>query len=130
MDAGKVLGRGIAFPPSLGPDGRWAWSAGALNVRQSIQVILLTNLQERLMLPQFGGGLNPFLFEPNTVTTRHQIADRITKALAAWEPRLHVQSVVVDPDPDDPQAAIATITYTLVATRSQERVSVSITVAG
>jgi phage baseplate assembly protein W len=127
---GQRLGRGIAFPPSLGADKRWAWSEGEANVRQSVRVILMTNLQERLMLPQFGGGLAPFLFEPNTVTTRHQIADRIAKALAAWEPRLRVESVVVDQDPDDPQAAIGTVTYTLVATQSRERVSLSVTLAG
>ena len=124
------LGRGIAFPPGLGADKRWAWSEGETNIRQSVRVILLTNLRERLMLPQFGGGLAPFLFEPNTVTTRHQIADRITKALAAWEPRLRVESVVVDEDPDDPRSAIATVTYTLVATQQRERVSLSVTVAG
>ncbi len=127
---GDFLGRGIAFPPKLGPDKRWAWSEGETNIRQCVRVILTTNLQERVMLPQFGGGLAPFLFEPNTVTTRHQIADRISKALGAWEPRLHVESVVVDQDPDDPQAAIATVTYTLVATQQRERVSLSVTLAG
>jgi phage baseplate assembly protein W len=130
MNAGAVLGRGIAFPPGLGPDGRWAWSEGEANVRQSVRIILLTNLQERLMLPNFGGDLSPFLFEPNSVATRHQIGDRITRALNAWEPRLHVESVVVSEDPDDPQAAVATVTYTLVATQAQERVSLSLTLAG
>jgi uncharacterized protein len=130
MNAGDVLGRGIAFPPGLGPDGRWAWSEGEANVRQSVRIILLTNLQERLMLPNFGGDLSPFLFEPNSVATRHQIGDRITRALNAWEPRLHVESVVVSEDPDDPQAAVATVTYTLVATQAQERVSLSLTLAG
>lgn len=130
MNSGAVLGRGIAFPPKLGSDGRWAWSEGETNVRQSVQAILLTNLQERVMLPQFGGDLSPFLFEPNSVATRHQIGDRITRALAAWEPRLHVESVIVSEDPEDPQAAIATVTYTLVATQSQERVSLSVSVAG
>jgi phage baseplate assembly protein W len=130
VDAGSVLGRGIAFPPNLGPDGRWAWSVGEANVRQCVQIVLLTNLQERLMLPQFGGDLSPFLFEPNTVATRHQIGDRITKALAAWEPRLHVESVVVNEDPNDPQASVATVIYTLVATQTRERVSLSVTVAG
>ena len=130
MANGTVLGRGIAFPPSLGPDGRWAWSEGEANIRQSVRVILLTNLQERLLLPNFGGSLSQFLFEPNTVATRHLIGDRITRALNAWEPRIHVESVLVTEDPDDPQAATATVTYTLVATQRQERVSLSVTVAG
>jgi phage baseplate assembly protein W len=130
MDSGQLYGRGISFPPRVGPDGRVAWSAGEGNVRESIQVILLTELRERLRLPDFGGGLGLFLFEPNTVTTRHLIKDRITKALAQWEPRLSVEAVSVEPDPDDAQAAIATIIYKLVATQTRERVSLNVTLGG
>ncbi len=99
------------------------------NIRENIRVILLTNRLERLRLPEFGGSLQQFLFEPNNVATRSLIQDRITKALARWEPRITVESVKVDPDSDDPEAAIATITYKLVATRARERVSLSVTLA-
>jgi phage baseplate assembly protein W len=130
MDTGRLFGRGIAFPPRVGGDGRVAWSEGELNVREAIRIILLTEQRERLMLPEFGGGLGPFLFEPNTVTTRHLIKDRIQKALAAWEPRIQVEAVSVEADPADPQGAVATITYKLIATQSRERVSLNVTLAG
>jgi len=130
MDAGKVFGRGISFPPRVGPDGRVAWSAGEQNIREAIRVILLTEERERINLPTFGGRLEQFLFEPNTVMTRHLIQERITKALARWEPRLRVEAVEVTPDPADPQAAIATITYQLVATQARERVSLSLSLNG
>src|SRR6266446_1343006 len=126
MDAGRIFGRGISFPPRVGPEGRVVWSAGEDNVREAIRIILLTEQRERLNLPQFGGGLGQLLFEPNTVTTRHLIQDRISKALADWEPRIRVESVEVTADPADPQAAIATITYQLVATGSIERVSMAV----
>jgi phage baseplate assembly protein W len=129
MDADRLFGRGMSFPPRVGADGRIVWSAGEANVRESVHVILLTEQRERLRLPEFGGGLGRFLFEPNTVTTRHLIEDRITKALAAWEPRIRVESVAVEPDGTDPQAALATITYELVATQARERVSVSVALA-
>ena len=130
MDTGRLFGRGMAFPPRVGSDGRVAWSEGELNVREAIRIILMTEQRERLMLPEFGGGLGPFLFEPNTVTTRHLIKDRIRKALARWEPRIQVESVSVEPDPADAQGALATITYKLVATQSRERVSLNVTLAG
>ncbi len=130
IDAGKLFGRGIGFPPRIGPDGRLAWSEGEANVRESIRIILMTELNERVRLPGFGGSLGLYLFEPNTVTTRHLISDRIVKALEQWEPRMLVQSVDVDPDPSDSQAAIATIIYKLVATQSRERVSLNVTLAG
>lgn len=127
LDSGQLFGRGISFPPRVGPDGRVAWSEGEVNVREAIRVILLTEQQERLRLPDFGGGLNRFLFEPNTVTTRHLIQDRIERELAQWEPRVQVESVTVDLDENDMQAAVATITYKLVATRVRERVSLNVT---
>ena len=128
-DAGKVLGRGMAFPPHIGPDGRLAWSEGEQNVREAIHIILMTEFNERLRLPEFGGNLGPFLFEPNTVNTRHLLQENLTRALQQWEPRIIVQSVEVDADPSDAQAAIATITYQLVATQVRERVSLGITFA-
>jgi uncharacterized protein len=130
MDGGRLFGRGISFPPRVGADGRVAWSEGEVNVREAIRVILMTEPRERLRLPEFGGGLGPFLFEPNTVTTRQLIQDRITKALAEWEPRIRVESIEVAPDATDPQAAIATITYRLVATQVRERTSVTVALAG
>ena len=130
MSSATLFGRGIAFPPRVGADGRVAWSAGEENVRESIRIILLTDERERLRLAEFGGGLTRFLFEPNTATTRQLIRDRIQRALKEWEPRVRVESVSVDPDPKDRDAAIATITYRLVATRALERVSLNVALTG
>jgi len=123
---GRLLGRGMSFPPRVGADGRIVWSEGEQNIRESIQVVLKTELEERLRLPEFGAGLGRFLFEPNTTATRHVLQDRITRALDAWEPRITVEEVEVDEDPDDPEAAVATVEYRLVATQARERVTLSI----
>lgn len=129
-DPGALLGRGIAFPPRVGPDGRVAWSAGEDNVRDAIRVIVSTDRNERLRTPDFGAGLGRFLFEPNTVATRAEIAERIERALGAWEPRIAVEAIEVEEDPDDPEAAVATIRYRLVATQAAERLALAVTVAG
>ena len=125
-NAGTIFGRGISFPPRIGADGRVVWSEGETNVRESIRVILMTEQPERLRAPSFGGSLGRFLFEPNTVATRRLIQDRITKELTQWEPRIQVQAVDVQADADDPQAAVATITYKLIATQAIERVNVNV----
>ena len=129
MDRGRILGRGISFPPRVGADGRIAWSEGEENIRDAIRIILGTERNERLRLPDFGAGLKRYLFEPNTVATRHQLHERILRALAAWEPRIAVDSVDVDEDPDDPEAAIATIAYKLVATQVTDRITVAVALA-
>ncbi len=111
-----LLGRGISFPPRIGADGRIALSAGAENVAESIRVILSTERRERLMLPQFGGGLQPYLFQPNIASTHTLIEDRIRQALGRWEPRIAVESVKVAASAEEPTEAIATIRYRLTAT--------------
>jgi uncharacterized protein len=129
MDAAGLFGQGIAFPPRL-VEGRLAWSAGETNVREAIRIILMTEQRERTRLPEFGGTLGKFLFEPNTVATRRKIQDQIAVALRRWEPRIAVESIEVEPDPvDERQTAIATITYRLVATQGRERVSLKVTLS-
>jgi phage baseplate assembly protein W len=130
VEAGEVFGRGIGFPPRVGPDGRVAWSEGEDNVREGIEIVLKTEPGERLQLPDFGGGLASQLFEPNTTATRQQLADRIARALAAWEPRVAVESIQVDPDPTDPSAATATVAYRLVATQAPDRLRLSLFLGG
>jgi len=130
VSAGEVLGRGISFPPRLGTDGRVSWSEGETNIRESVRVVLMTAPGERLRRATFGAGLDTFLFEPNTTMTRRQLEDRITRALTTWEPRISLESVDVDEDPADPSAAIATVTFRIVATQNLERVSASISLAG
>ena len=84
MDVGRIFGRGISFPPRVGADGRVAWSEGEANVRESIRVILMTEQRERVALPDFGGSLGRFLFEPNMVETHHAIQSG-SSALREWE---------------------------------------------
>jgi phage baseplate assembly protein W len=125
-DPGRVLGRGIAFPPRLGPDGRLALSEGEQNVREAIEVVLRTEPGERPRRPGFGGGVERLLFEPNAPLTHRETEQRIAEALGSWEPRIAVSEVEVEPDTLDPEAATATIAFKLIATQ----VRASITVAG
>ena len=50
IDAGTLFGRGIAFPPRIGPDGRLMWSAGPQNIREGIRIALL---QAATLTPEF-----------------------------------------------------------------------------
>jgi len=128
--AAQVFGQSMAFPPQVGKDGRIQWSSGPANIRESIEIILKTELQERIYLPDFGGGLRTYLFEPNTVTTRSQIEDRISESITRWEPRASLISVEVEQDPDDETTAIATVQYRLVATQTSAIISFRVGVGG
>lgn len=124
MDAGRLFGRGISFPPRVGEDGRVAWSEASDNIREGMRVVLATQLGERMMLPQFGTDLRERLFEPNTVATRRLIQERIGSALQRWEPRVAVQSISVEQDPADETAAIATVEYRQKANQIAGQLSV------
>ena len=129
MNAATLLGRGIAFPPRLGPDGRLRWSEGSENVREALEVILLTELRERVMLGEFGAGLRSFLFEPNIATTHGLIEERVRRALTRWEPRVKLDRLTVAADPTDPQAAVLTIAYRLVATGETDQLALTVQLA-
>lgn len=122
----SIFGKSLSFPPRVGADGRFVWSSGEDNIRESIAVILRTEPGERVGLADFGAGLARFLFEPNTVATHTRMQDAIRRALDRWERRIQVEAIDVAAHPADPETAVATITYRLVATAALERISLSI----
>src|SRR6267142_605015 len=97
-----------AAPPLIGwpllplPDdnGQLQYPTLADSVRQQIQVILRTKPGEQLMRPEFGGGLENLLHEPNTLATRVRIRDLVAESLERWERRIIVDRVEVTEVPD------------------------------
>ena len=71
------FGKSLAFPPRVGSDGRMRWSEGETNIRESIRIVLSTDKEERIALPDFGAGLMRFLFEPNNTATHARISHAI-----------------------------------------------------
>jgi len=130
MPRTNLFGQGLSFPPRVGPDGRLAWSVGEENVRESLRLILLTEPGERLMREAFGCGLRRFLFEPNTLATRQLIRERILRAIERWEPRVRLDDVLVEANPDDERMIDIRITYRLIATRVIERLTLTLQLEG
>src|SRR6185436_15016600 len=88
------LGVGWAYPVCVAA-GRTAVAVFEEDIRQAIRIILGTNPGERVMRPDFGAGLNRFVFEPITTTTMSLIQTCVQEALTAWEPRIIVEEVTV-----------------------------------
>lgn len=130
MNEGKLLyGQSLGFPPRVGPNGRLVWSSGEENVRESICIILRTRPGERILLPDFGCGLDQYLFEPNSIATLRLIQEEVKRSLARWEPRIKLDDVRVAVNPTDPRAVDITIMYTLIATQRREQVNLSVNAA-
>lgn len=109
--SGEGLGRGPRFP--LRPDvrGRMPYCDGADMIQQSILLILMTRPGERPLRPRFGCGLDRYLMQPNTVTTRALIQHDIERALTTWEPRIQLTEVRVEAG-EDPTLVVLDISYT------------------
>ena len=111
MPSPSPLGRGWAFPVVPDPVTReLPLVDGPENVRQSIQILLETEPGERVMRPAFGCGLRRHLMAPNTTATRTLLRREVERALAAYEPRIRVQEVRVDPG-EDPSLVLIQIAY-------------------
>ena len=126
MDSADLYGRGIGFPPRVTSNGQLVWSSGELNVRESIAIILRTRPGERLLRPDFGCGLDRYLYEPNNVATLRLIQEEIKQAITRWEPRVALDDIQVATNAQEDRAVDITIVYTLIATRQRERIGLTL----
>jgi len=113
------LGIGLAFPVCLEADGTLSLAVYEDDIRQSIRIILGTNPGERVMRPDFGAGLNAFLFEPISFTTMQRVKQRVQEALIDWEPRIEVEKVTVSNDRSEPGKLLIDIEYRIRATNTR-----------
>lgn len=90
-----ILGRGWSWPVGLDAMGEVRLQAGPEKVKESIRLILGTRRGERAMRPDFGAGLEDFLFESISTTTSALVRHRVETALVQWEPRIDVNEVAV-----------------------------------
>ncbi len=119
--------------PLLGlPDseGRLRYPSQEESVRQSIKIILQTRPGERLMRPRFGGGLERYLSEPNTLTTRRQIRDLITESLERWEQRILLDRVDVWEVEARPDTVRVEIVYRLRRTNQAQQMGITLELEG
>jgi Bacteriophage baseplate protein W len=120
----------IGWPLLPVPDanGRLSYPNIEQSVRQSIQVMLRTRPGEQLMRPGFGAGLQNFLNEPNTLTTRRRIRDAVAAALDRWEPRILVHRLDILEVPDFPSRLRVEIAYRIRRTGAPQHLGLTMDV--
>lgn len=116
--AKEFLGVGWAFPVNTNRAGEIELVAFEEDIRQAIHIILETAQGERVMRPDFGSGLHELLFEPVNTTTMALVRHRVEQALIAWEPRIEVQEVRVEPDASAPGKLFVNIHYLVQSTNT------------
>ena len=100
-----MIGIGPKFPLSLDSvDGAYLLIKELKEeVKQNFKNLLLTIPGERVMDPEFGIGLERFLFENNTIELRSAIDTRIKQQVKKYIPFVQVRNLIVSPE-DGPMA--------------------------
>ena len=117
MDS-PFLGNGWTFPILPDASGKLAYVAGDDNVEQSLALLLMTQLNERVMRPTFGCAAPSYIFAPGSVQFLNLLQETVSDALTLWEPRVDVLGVVAEADPDDPSQVTVSVSCRVRATNS------------
>ena len=91
------LGSGWSFPITFsGGSNTVKMTKYEANINETIDIILKTNLGERLMDDEFGSGLQRFFFRSMDETLKSEIRETVKSSLLTNEPRITVQNVIVE----------------------------------
>jgi phage baseplate assembly protein W len=110
-----IIGQGWKFPVKINSKGGLDYSSGPDRIQDAIWIVLSTSLGERLMRPDFGAGVNDYVFEPNSTVVQTQLMAVVREALVKWEPRIELIGVRAETG-DQPSLVLVSIDYRLRTT--------------
>ena len=64
-------------------------------IKQNLKMLLLTIPGERMMDPNFGVGIQKFLFENDTINLRSRLSERISKQVRRYMPFLKIKDTIL-----------------------------------
>jgi phage baseplate assembly protein W len=117
-DPADFIGRGVSFPLRVDQSGAIAMTSGPSDIDSSLRMILTTAPGERVMRPAFGCRIWELLFEPINANTLGLMSEAVREAVGRWEPRVTVEDVRLDPEPDK-GAVVIRIDYLVRATNDR-----------
>jgi phage baseplate assembly protein W len=113
------LGKGWKFPVMTGLDLRIQTSSYEENIRESIMIILGTKKGERVMRPDFGCGINNFVFESINSLVLGQIKSSIVEALTRYEPRIELIDIAISDKGMNNGILDINISYIVISTNNR-----------
>ena len=107
----SFLGRGWAFPIQPDGTGSLRFAEGQPHVEQSLKVLLLTSLGERVMRPDLGCHAPRLVFAPGSVQHLRLLETSVREAVRDWEPRVELEDVQAEVSQDSENSVIVHIAY-------------------
>lgn len=93
MKHANFLGRGWRFPIMPDNTGALSYSSGAEHIEQSLKLVLMTALGERVMRPGFGCQAPNLVFAPGSIQYLRLLETSVRNAVRDWEPRVELEFV-------------------------------------
>ncbi len=114
------LGRGWSFPPNFtrAPVGVAMLEEDA-DVASSLEILLNTTPGERVLQPLYGCNLSELVFETLDTRMKTLMADKVESAILYYEPRVKLESVVLDDSLKLEGVVLIRVVYTVKSTNSR-----------
>jgi phage baseplate assembly protein W len=116
------LGVGWKFPILPDASGSLGYVEGEANVAQSLHILLMTKLGERVMRADFGTEAPRLVFAPGSPQYLRLLEKTISDAVINWEPRVDVTEVDAEADPLNPYQITVSISYTVRQTNTSTNI--------
>jgi hypothetical protein len=113
------LGVGWKYPVTTDGNGKIAISRYEEDIKEAILIILLTAKGERLMRPDFGCGVNDYVFSSINSLNISRIENEVREALTLFEPRIEVLDIKTDTKEENNGKLMIEITYKVRATNTR-----------
>lgn len=117
--ASDFVGKGWRFPILPDPAGGLAYVEGDENVEQSLKILLLTALGQRVMRFDFGSKAPSLVFAPGSVQYLGVLETTVRDAVRDWEPRIDLEEVRGETDLDDETRVTVHIGYRVRKTNTR-----------
>ena len=118
MAQSLFLGKGWRFPILPDASGCLGYIEGDANVEQSVHILLMTQLGERVMRSDFGTKAPRLVFSPGSTQYLRLLENTIREAVVNWEPRIDLTDVTAEADPTDTYRVTVSISYTVRQTNT------------
>jgi phage baseplate assembly protein W len=118
--ANEFTGAGWRFPILPDRAGSLGYVEGDENVLQSLRVLLLTRLGERVMRADFGSAAPRLVFAPGSVQYLGLLETTIREAVRDWEPRIDLEEVRAEADPEEENRVTVSIRYLVRRTNTRQ----------
>jgi phage baseplate assembly protein W len=106
------LGTGWGFPPQFYNKGQVVRMAtGEDDVKESLEILFSTAIQERLYYPNYGCDMKKFMFEEVNYNLVIELQQMILNAVYKYEPRIEVQKIEVTESEENGHVLIINMEY-------------------